>query len=78
MSFPEARRRAIRTGAAMGEDFSQLKPGMCLFVAEAPGDGYADAVKKNLQRLGIPFQAGPDREIRLDWGAVRLERILFL
>jgi len=78
MSFPGARRRAIRTGAATGEDFSQLKPGMCLFVAEESGDHYADAVKKNLQRLGIPFQAGADREIRLNWGAVRLERILFL
>ena len=78
MSFPQAKRRALGKGMATANDFVDLKSGMCLFVAEEPGDGYADGVKKNLQRLGIPFQAGPAREIRMDWGAVRLERILFL
>lgn len=78
MSFPEDRRRAIGKGLAIAEDFQQMKPGMCLFVVEESGDGYARSLKENLRRLGIPFRDGPAREMRLDWGLVLLERIVFL
>jgi hypothetical protein len=78
MSFPEDRRRAIGNGLAMAQDFQLIKPGMVLFVAEEKGDGYARSVKENLRRLGIPFRDEPAREVRLDWGTVRLERIVFL
>jgi hypothetical protein len=78
MSFPEDRRRAIGNGLAMAEDFQKITPGMVLFVAEENKDGYTRSVKENLRRLGIPFRDGPAREMRLDWGIVRLERIVFL
>jgi len=78
MSFSEDRRRAVREGMATLEDFRQVKPGMCLFVAEENGDGYSWAVKKNLRRLGIFYREGPSREVKLSWGTIRFERIVFL
>ena len=78
MSFSEDRRRAVREGMATLQDFCQLKPGMCLFVAEENGDGYSSAVKKNLRRLGIFYREGPSREVKLGGETVRFEQIVFL
>jgi len=77
MSFPAARQRRLAAGTATREDFAEMQPGMCLFVADT-GRGFAEKVAAVLRGLGIPFRRGEVRTVSLDWGTVRLEQFVFL